>query len=68
MFHVPPLNTIDHLHLHILHGEFKTLTKEFVSYMPDRWWNRNCRSADAVIESLTQQQQQAMNQEHKAKL
>jgi len=51
-FHIPPLNSIDHLHLHAIASP-KTMT-----FLNSRKYHQNtffCQSADSVIERLLQE-------------
>ena len=46
-FHLPPFNSIDHLHLHILIGKFNgTLSK--LEFYPKSYWYSTC---DDMIEN-----------------
>ena len=44
-FHVPPFNSVDHLHLHALRPPFASLADR-VSFLEGTWW---CRSFDRVL-------------------
>jgi diadenosine tetraphosphate (Ap4A) HIT family hydrolase len=48
VFHAPPFNSVDHLHLHVFHGDFISRYKNF-SYTPGWPW---CKSYDAVFAQL----------------
>ena len=48
VFHAPPFNSVDHLHLHVFHGDFISRYKNF-SYTPGWPW---CKSYDAVFDQL----------------
>ena len=54
VFHVPPYNTVDHLHLHVLCNRDLSIFGRTVKYVNDTPW---CISIQTMIQQLLQQQQ-----------
>lgn len=48
-FHVPPWNSIDHLHLHVIGRPKEMCFTSSIKYFPDGYW---CKSAEALIKEL----------------
>ena len=55
VFHVPPYNTVDHLHLHVLCNRDLSVFGRTVKYVYDTPW---CISLSTLVQQLKQQQQQ----------
>ncbi|GMF11802.1 unnamed protein product [Phytophthora lilii] len=52
-FHVPPFNSIDHVHMHAFHDDPRTLGYYGrIKYRTESWW---CRSYDQVMARLEEQ-------------
>ncbi|CEG42339.1 histidine triad nucleotide-binding protein 3 [Plasmopara halstedii] len=50
-FHVPPFNSIDHVHMHVFHDDARSLgCYGRIKYRTKSWW---CRSYDEVMDRLT---------------
>lgn len=48
-FHVPPWNSIDHLHLHVIGRPNEMSFKSWIKYFQNGYW---CKSADTLIKEL----------------
>ena len=48
-FHVPPYNSIDHLHLHVIATPRQMSLKNMIKYFPSTYW---CQQAMQVIRDL----------------
>ena len=48
-FHVPPFNSIDHLHLHCIGKPQHMSFTSWIKYFPDGYW---CKTADTLIKEL----------------
>lgn len=51
-FHVPPLNSIDHLHLHCIASPQEMGWLGWIKYYPDSFW---CMTAETAILNLDAQ-------------
>ena len=52
-FHIPPANSIDHLHLHAIASPETMSWKSYLKYNTNVWWSQ---SSDAVIHKLRSEQ------------
>ena len=57
-FHVPPFNTVDHLHLHVLGGELKSKFRK-LKYETGRMWYMDLFQLEADLEKKRRQQEGA---------
>ncbi|KAF9984628.1 hypothetical protein BGZ75_003790 [Mortierella antarctica] len=57
-FHVPPFNTVGHLHLHVLGGEFKSRFRK-MKYEPKRMWYMDLAQLQADLEKKRRVQEGA---------
>ncbi|KAF9202195.1 Histidine triad nucleotide-binding protein 3 [Haplosporangium sp. Z 27] len=57
-FHVPPFNTVDHLHLHVLGGKFKSNIKK-LKYESGRRWYMDLVQLKENLEKQQKAQQSA---------
>ncbi|KAG0208152.1 hypothetical protein BGX28_000767 [Mortierella sp. GBA30] len=57
-FHVPPFNTVDHLHLHVLGGAFRSKFRQ-MKYETGRWWYMDLSQLQADLEKKRRLQEGA---------
>ncbi|KAF9435113.1 hypothetical protein BGZ76_006863 [Entomortierella beljakovae] len=57
-FHVPPFNTVDHLHLHVLGGKFKSKFRT-LKYETGRMWYKDLSQLQEDLEKKKRKEQGA---------